>query len=690
VEVGGLEDQSVIVEELNEDVKALDDLFRSISFREADPQRFQPPLNSNCNSNSNARSGNSISMTPAYRCSSDPITIPPTQPQCTPIRISIRANDGTIIEEETNPCSPTTMDHIHPQTTSNLSYHDTELKEALEAYRHLLDNYSGEDLRTHQADYTRILQEVATLQTSNHSPTQLPTSFSTTSTSQNPREKSLYMTIIVYDRIRTAQQATLTSLLSSTPNPTPSLLLRHQSASIDLASTMIRIGSLNYKLANVDEELHMYHTALRTYTAALGEHHPYVAGTRKNIGMVLAERSDYDAAMEQFHKARSIYSSLDNAKGVEMSDDVASALLCMGNVQSRRNEYDSALSSYSKALHIYRTLADDDSGNSSSSSSTTTASSSSLSWSPSSIEKVTSTLKTIGMVYAKRDDLPSAMECFREALTLLESSAPSSTRRANGVGVASIRTRMGGIYYKRGRYDDAMAQYQIAYRAASTALGTTVHPDVAGITHYVGVVYQKRGDHVRAMECYRKSVGIYRRTLGSDSPALATTLVCMGSIYYRRRDLDRALEFYNEAYRLYENSYGPHHPQVAPTLKSVAMIHTKKGEYDEAMELFRTVLRMKVEVVGECHPEVANAYKSIAIVYLKRGQLGEALRQYGHALDMYRRTVGEGHPDVRLIRNEIVRVRERIVKERRNFGDAATKDVRLRKRRVVSSSRFST
>ena len=98
---------------------------------------------------------------------------------------------------------------------------------------------------------------------------------------------------------------------------------------------------------------------------------------------------------------------------------MASALLCMGNVRSRGGEFDEALSLYS--------------------------------------ERVTSTLKIIGMVYARREDLPSAMRCFEEALSLLSSPAtsptspPTPTTSSNGVGVAFILTRMGGVYYRRGR-----------------------------------------------------------------------------------------------------------------------------------------------------------------------------------------------------------------------------------------------
>jgi len=624
------EDASATASDLHEDedVKALDDLFRSISFRDVETKRFQPP-----SKNSNV-------------CKES------TTPHFSPIAIPIEADEA--IPEDT---ATTTSNN---SSVSDSPYYETEIKEALEAYRGLLDNYSGEDLRVHQADYRQIIQEVQSLSEGIRQ-------HDKKSKDKCIRERSLYMAIIVHDRIRTAQQATADSLAAKMAVDDDSLLQQQQEASINVASTMIRIGSLHYKLSNVDEELHMYNQALTTYTKALGEKHSYVAGTRKNIGMVLAERSDFNAAMEQFNKARSIYSHI--SKG-DMSDDVASALLCMGNVQSRRSEYDNALSLYSKALHIYRTLAEESV------------------WSASSIDKVTSTLKIIGMVYAKRDDLPSAMKCFKEALELLNEEVAGDDA-CNGVSVASIRTRMGGIYYKKGQYEDAMSQYQEAYKVAYKSLGTKIHPDVAGIMHYIGVVYQKRLSFEKALACYGKSVAIYRTTLGPNNPAIATTLVCIGSIHYRQQNLDKALEFYNEAYRLYENSYGPHHPQVAPTLKSVAMIHTKKGEYDEAMEMFITVLRIKSDVVGSCHPEVANAYKSIANIHLKRSEFGDALRQYKHALGIYQRTVGENHSDVKIIRNNMAIVREHIAKDRRAYANSTDMNMRPSKRRVISSSRFS-
>lgn len=598
--------------ELNEDIQALDDLFQDISFRDTGIIKCQHTASMN--------------------------------------------RKSTATEFNT----ATTAKKTNKAISSDTSSRDSEIKYALKAYRDLLDNYSGKDLRVHEGDYKLLFEQVNDLSKGFHQHEKFKEK------SQSLREKSLYMAIIVYDRIRTAQQAIADAFYGKVDEGNDSNVKQHQQASINIASTMIRIGSLHYKLSNVDEELHMYNQALITYTKVLGEIHPYVAGTRKNIGMVLAERSEFNAAMEQFSKARSIYSHIN--KDSDMSSDVASALSCMGNVQNRRGEFDSALSLHSKALYIFRTLAEE-SG-----------------WSSTSMEKVISTLKIIGMVYVKRDDLHSAMNCFKEALDLLRQEGSSEV--SNGVAVASIQTRMGGIYCKKGLYDDAMAQFREAYKVASIALGTETHPEIAGIMHYMGVVYQKRSNYEKAMTCYKESVSMSRATLGPNNPSVATTLVCIGSMHFIQNNLNEAMEFYKEAYCLYENAYGPRHPQVAPTLKSVAMIHTKKKEYGEAMDIFQEVLRMKCVALGSCHPEIANAYKSIANIHTKRGEFEEALRQYKHAFDIYQRTLGEHHRHTKSIRSNMNLVHEYIRKTRTLNRDKERKDLRPYKRRVISSSRF--
>lgn len=439
------------------------------------------------------------------------------------------------------------------------------------------------------------------------------------------------------------------------------------------------MGSVYYKLGNRVEELRMYQEAKRVYRKAFGENHVFVAGTRKNIGMVLAERGEYDDAMKQFEKAMKIYLAV-NQKSDDKEDapgcsstssvsidesgmlnrDVASAISCMGNVKNRIGELDAALFKYMQALQIYKSLYH------------RSFSETESSCSPAATEAlrdVTATLKVIGMVHAKKGDLDSAMKFFQEAMALLRTIEVTSAAIAGSVEAAdgstnpqlslavetaeavvrettaSVLTRIASIHLKKGDLDAAMSHYREAYNLTIRNRGTTNHPEVAGILHYIGGIYHKRADYDEAMSCYQEAIRIYHATLGPGNPTVAGTLVMVGSIHYKRRHLDSAMMFYREALRLNRDAYGMHHPDVAPILKSIGTILTKKGDYEDAYDIFRDVLSIKCTVHGTDHPEVASAYKSLGNVHYKLGDLADAERQYRHALSIYRRCKGEDHAD---------------------------------------------
>ena len=410
----------------------------------------------------------------------------------------------------------------------------------------------------------------------------------------------------------------------------------------------------------------MYYEALSTYEDTLGNNHPYVAGTRKNIGMVLAERFDFDGAMEQFELAKDIYAQ---QKDNHICGDVASAISCMGNVQYRRGDLDNALSLYSKALCIYRTLGEE------------------VGWSQGNVINVTSTLKIIGMAYTKRSDWESAMKCYEEAMELLVSLKMQKT-----VEAASLFTRMGGVFYRKHKYDEAMSHYKNAYKVTIKALGIKSHPDVASILHFIGIVHQKQSRLHEAMTCYQESIQIYRLTLGPDNPAKAATIVYIGSIHFSQKRYDDAMACYKEAQRLYETSYGQNHPQVGPTMKSIAMIHTRKGEYDEAMEIFQELLRRKCIILGSYHPDIAYAHKCIGNIHLRRGEMGDALRQYKHAYEIYQRSVGDSHKETKAMEKNIASIRRNLMEKQsiqQRVDDRRIIDQRLYKRRQLSASRYA-
>ena len=588
---GADEDTSTLMSELNEDVKALDDLFRSISFRNVENSKTDSPK----------------SVTGSL------------SPQSNDSPRKRRRGDGL---RENGSCE----NEPFKRSSSLGTRSKNEITEALDSYRNFIDTHDV-DKEFHEEQLNSYSLRAELLQ-ENHKRTDGTDSFNWASVEGHPtRSAELQLALELYRLVLSLQR-------EGEMGPADGMETESQ-APANIASTLIRMGSLCYKLNNVDEELEMYREAKTVYTDAFGENHAYVAGTRKNIGMVLAERGEYKGAIDQFEKARLIYLAVN--KGEETNRDVASAISCMGNVMNRMGELDEALKHYVHALRIYESVRQRDSAE------------------KGATRDVTATLKIIGMVYGKKGELDTAMDYFSQAMTLIRSLGIASTL-AGKETVASISARIAGIHFKKGEYEQAMEHYQEAHDLTVELKGVN-HPEVAGIKHYIGGIHHKHQDYEEAMTCYQEAVRIYHSTLGPGHPAVAATLVCIGSLHYKRRNLDSAMMFYREALRLNRDAYGLHHPDVAPTLKSIGTILTKKGDYDEAYQIFRDVLSIKCTVHGTGHPEVANAYKSLGNIHYKRGELADAERQYRHALNIYRRTKGEDHRETVSARTSIDHIR---------------------------------
>jgi tetratricopeptide (TPR) repeat protein len=591
---GNDEDNSTLMSEINEDVKALDDMFRSISFRTREANSLWPT----------SRKPTPLSPSPENREN-------PSNKR----RKSESGRVGSFIGLESEPFRRSASMGF-PTATGN------ELSEALEMFKTVLESYEGPNLDQRKETFNTLALRVDLLNDTIKNP-------GSPSSSGNSGGADLELALEVYQQCLSVQRE-VQDLHSDSKSP---------EVSSSIASILIRMGSIFYKLGNRVEELRMYTEAKTVYSTSFGENHSFVAGARKNIGMVLAERGEYEGAMEEFEKSRLIYLSAND--GSEISRDVASAISCMGNVKNRVGELDQALELYMEAVRIYKALHEEAEG----SENVQVA-----------IRDLTSTLKVIGMVHSKKGELDVAMGFFQDAMNILKSS--NAEKHASGrETTAALYTRMASIHVKKGDLDSAMDHYREAYELTVRHRGTTNHQEVASILHYIGGVFHKRADYDEAMNCYQEAIRIYHSTLGHGNPTVAGTLVMVGSIHYKRRNLDSAMMFYREALRLNRDAYGLHHPDVAPILKSIGTILTKKGEYHEAYDIFRDVLSIKCTVYGTAHPEVASAYKSLGNVHYKLGELADAERQYRHALNIYRQTRGEDHPDTIAARTTIEHIR---------------------------------
>jgi len=603
------DDTSTLMSEINEDVKALDDLFRAISFRQQHNDKA------------------SVSSTPSEKRKSKSSDASRHKRRKGSLANQSQSSQGKVAHSIAETTEPFKRGAATKGTS--LPAAGSEVSEAIEMYRSAIeDTYEGFRLHAHR----EMLNSLS-----------LRAEIALSSADQDIPKSSedLELALEIYNQVLVAHEESQQAKKEQRQDGDGPIKLDEEAASI-VASSMICMGSIYYKLGNRAEELQMYRQAKSIYQQGYGENHVFVAGTRKNIGMVLAEKGEYDGAMYQFEKAMRIYLHVNG--GSDLSRDLASAISCMGNVKNRLGELDAALEKYMEALRIYKAvyLRHQDDAKAEEEIDT--------------LRDVTATLKVIGMVHAKMGDHEKAMDFFREALTLLRNPVIEQTA-AGRETLASVLTRIASIHLKQSNLDEAMAHYKEAYDLTVQNRGTTNHPEVANLLHSIGGIYHKHADYDEALACYQESIRVYHATLGPGNPTVAGTLVMVGSIYYKRRNLDSSLMFYREALRLNRDTYGLQHPDVAPILKSIGTILTKKGDYYEAYDVFRDVLTIKQTVHGPDHPEVASAYKSLGNVHYKLGELADAERQYRHALGIYRKTMGEEHADTTAAKTTIEHLR---------------------------------
>lgn len=223
----------------------------------------------------------------------------------------------------------------------------------------------------------------------------------------------------------------------------------------------------------------------------------------------------------------------------------------------------------------------------------------------------------------KNDRPAKAIEYGREALQLYASHADP---------VQEVRTldEMAWAYMIVSDYGNAVAS---AEKGRDLARARGDQKGLARALNNLGVIAQRRGDGVTAVDLFTQSLAIYRQlsnpadiaaelnnlgfvrsslladyepaleslleslrireTLGDDA-AIALSLNNIGIIYDRTGDYDRALAYFNRALELRKNSGAQN--RIAATLTNIGDVYLAKKEYDKAIAAQEEALTLRQKV----------------------------------------------------------------------------------------------
>lgn len=156
---------------------------------------------------------------------------------------------------------------------------------------------------------------------------------------------------------------------------------------------------------------------------------------------------------------------------------------------------------------------------------------------PTAADAWTQLVWVVGVEQNRHDE---ALRWARFAEASLDRLGPDALRRA------ALDHNRAGVYYRLGRYDEALTQYQRAYDVQREGYGEQ-HPLVAQTVNHIGnvLIMQERYEQARLM-C-EQALAIRRETLGKDHPRVAAPLNNLSELVGRQGDRHTALAYAEQA-----------------------------------------------------------------------------------------------------------------------------------------------
>lgn len=285
-------------------------------------------------------------------------------------------------------------------------------------------------------------------------------------------------------------------------------------------------------------------------------------------------------------------------------EQVAEALLALGNALCEQGELDECEQRLQAALEMQQELAGRDA------------------------LVIGPTLLAHARLAQQRGALDIAERYYNESLGIYRRHGQERTSAA-----ASAMNDLAGLYSYRGDYEKAETLYRAALDIDRNALGQD-HPQVAMHVHDIAVTLQMQGKLSEAEPLYVESTQMLRKVLGPQHPHTLDALANYGRFLRRSGDLARAEQVLADVLASDRMARGARHAFVGHDLVSLANIRLDRGAYADAERETREALSIYAETLPPEHPYVASALTGLGRAELGQGRIEDAAQTLRRAIQM--------------------------------------------------------
>ncbi|CAF1151391.1 unnamed protein product [Adineta ricciae] len=224
-----------------------------------------------------------------------------------------------------------------------------------------------------------------------------------------------------------------------------------------------------------------------------------------------------------------------------------------------------------------------------------------------------------------------------------------------------------GVYYAqlasiaddKGRYEEALD----LYKKSLAIYRKTLHPNHENwgyAYNNIGEVFRKIGDTSNALVYYEKSNAISKRSLPPDHPNFASTYNNMGIVYCSLGDYATALSFHEKALEIWQRSLPSNHPSLGTCYNGLGAVYAGMGNNVKALAYFEKDLDISQHSLPADHPDLAMAYFNIGLLYEKMNKYTEAYPFFERAVQINQRSLPSNHPDLLKCKELLRRVKKKL------------------------------
>lgn len=200
--------------------------------------------------------------------------------------------------------------------------------------------------------------------------------------------------------------------------------------------------------------------------------------------------------------------------------------------------------------------------------------------------------------------------------------------------LANLMSNRGSIYFAKGEYDKATAEYNAAHAIMQSEYPAN-DARMGQILNNLALMHEQGGEHQQAAERYSEALKIYENALGASHPQIALSLANRATSLMNLEKVDEALLDIERALAIRIEALGPEHASVGETHRIMAQFANAAGQPERALKSGRLAESILIKALDAKHPEIASLQATNARSLLELGQHAEALAMFRSALEIW-------------------------------------------------------